>query len=217
MRKIGQPQGGIVKIDWVTADFARYAQNIARRGLLPCGGQPRAIDVYRILHAQLRRACVHQLHKRLLAARQMLCQSCGAVIAAGYDGRAQQILHAIGCACVQQRGGAGGGRGGLGYGDGIIQRYFAPVQPFQHQQHGHQLGQRGHLARGIRVLFKDDCACFSIRQQIGRRGQLDRRRAFQGLRLRGQAGYAQKNPRQQQGGDGFQTFTHTKSLLAYGK
>ena len=108
------------------------------------------------LHTQLRRLLVHQRHKFLGGAGHRLGQDVAGLIGGGDQIAVQQLFHGEDLSGLDAGGGAAGGdpyclcRGG----DGGVRRQIAPVDGFQHQQGGHDLGDGGgvHFLVGVVVV-----------------------------------------------------------------
>ena len=208
----GQPQGGIGKIQGIPGHGAGDLADIPGAGVLPLGGQARAVDVMGVLQPHFRGPMIHFVHEGLLAARCVLGQGHGAVVAAGDDGAAQQILHGIHGTRVQQGGGADGGGRVAGNRHRILEPQPPLIDFLQQEQQRHQLGHGSRLPPLIGVLFKDHSTGSCLHQQIGRGGQGDGRFAFQRRGGGRHGGQTDKDPRQQKGGDATELF-HTVSLL----
>ena len=202
------PHRSMLEIVRMAAHLHREGGHVACGGVLRVIRQAGGVGVVGVVHAQLRRAGVHELGKGCLRARNMLGQGAGRVVGAGHDGGMQQILQRIHRARVQKRLTPDLCGGLLTHGYGVVQMEVARLQLLKADEQRHQLGHTGGLAALIGVFFKDDGSCTGLYQHRAGRCQRDRRLCLQ---RRGQGRPDEPAQRKQQRAQPHDLPSHTKN------
>ena len=171
-----QPDGGKVEVGRIGEHGHGHHCHVARRGLLALGGQTGAVDKIRICQAQFAGALVHAFDKDALRAVKGLRDGHGGVVGAAYDGALEQHGEGLDLAHVQKHLRTAHARRRLRDGKFVLQRNAALRKGLQRQQNGHHLGDGGHGAGRVGVLFKDHLPALRLDEDGRGTGKPDGRR-----------------------------------------
>ena len=162
--------------------------------MLVCIGpiiQAGAVDKGGIRHSQFLGTLVHQRHKCLFRACNMLCHGAGAVVGRGDGNGFEHIRHSHGFPGLQIDLAASLSCSGFRGGDGIRHGNFAAVHRFHNQQHGHHFGDTGRSQALVGVGFVENAAGGHVHQQ----GAFSRHRQFHSSGLSRQTKQARQQRR----------------------
>ena len=136
------------------------------------GGQAAGVDEVRVVHAQLRGAGVHPLHKSVLAAREVLAERDGGVVAGDDAHGLDEVADAHLLPFFEPDLAAAHGRGVGGAGHEVVVGERSGVDRLHRQQQRHDLGDAGGLAGRVLVLGIEHRAGLLFHEDGGRRADL---------------------------------------------
>jgi len=168
--------------------------------------EARAVDKVRVGHAELGRALVHELHKRALAARDMLGQRGRAVVGRGHHDRFEHVPERHLLVFLEIDLASSLGRGGRRGRHFVVPAYFTLIQRLHDEQQRHDLRD----ARGRQLLM-----VVLLIEQRPRRGVHQNSRGRRDLR----AGRQRRNSRAQEQSqckaEAQKAFKHKKSPFRF--
>ena len=148
--------------------LARHERDVAGAREVPLGGQARAVDKVRVVHAELLRPRVHALHEGVLAAGKMLGERHRRVVARDDAHSLEQVAHRHLFVLLEPDLAAAHASRVRRARHHVVVGERAGVDGLHHQQQRHDLRHARRLARRVFILREEHRAGLLFHQQRAR-------------------------------------------------